>query len=79
MDETMVRDTLTGAVSDVIRRMWSGQYLMLQPKNFKNTLATYHPQFQDFRQVSQGLCTPQNNVYIIYRLLCPRLLLGYIA
>ena len=59
-----IEDTLAGKFAALLERVWSGKYLVLHPKDFKNLLSIYHPQFNDFRQVdmneqyaTQLLCT----------------------
>ncbi|XP_064615104.1 uncharacterized protein LOC135479234 [Liolophura sinensis] len=43
-------DTLTGTFTKLLYKVWSSQYAVIHPLEFKQTLGMYHPQFQDYRQ-----------------------------
>ncbi|XP_076454065.1 uncharacterized protein LOC143289100 [Babylonia areolata] len=45
-----LKGTLTGAFYQLLVKMWSGRYSLVQPRHFKDLLGLYHPQFQDYRQ-----------------------------
>ncbi|KAK7486496.1 hypothetical protein BaRGS_00022297 [Batillaria attramentaria] len=45
-----LQGTLTGAFFVLLCKMWSGQYSVIHPRQFKELLGLYHPQFQDYRQ-----------------------------
>ncbi|XP_045201160.2 uncharacterized protein LOC123554858 [Mercenaria mercenaria] len=43
-------DTLFGQFQKLFAKIWSGQFSIVHPKDFKQTLGIYHTQFQDYRQ-----------------------------
>jgi len=45
----------TGRFAHLLHKFWSGQVSLLHPADFKKTIGKYHPQFRDYRQVSQWL------------------------
>ena len=47
-----VTDTLMGRFYILLCKIWCGQYSVIYPKRFKDTLGLYHSQFQDYRQVN---------------------------
>lgn len=49
------KDTLTGKFCQLVRKVWSGNFSLIHPLDFKGTLGMYYPQFHDFRQVSSKL------------------------
>ncbi len=50
--ESQVSDvSLTWQFANLLSKVWSGAYSVIHPKEFKNILGAYHPQFQDYRQV----------------------------
>lgn len=44
------KDTLTGKFCQLVRKVWSGNFSLIHPLDFKGTLGMYYPQFHDFRQ-----------------------------
>ncbi|XP_052272033.1 uncharacterized protein LOC127872721 isoform X1 [Dreissena polymorpha] len=42
--------TLLGEFRRLFGKIWSGQFSVVYPKEFKQILGIYHPQFQDYRQ-----------------------------
>lgn len=46
-----VDETLLGQFQRLFAKIWSGQFSVVHPKDFKQTLGIYHSQFQDYRQV----------------------------
>ena len=47
-----VKSTLLGQFHELFEKVWSGRYSIIFPRDFKQTLGLYHPQFQDYRQVN---------------------------
>ena len=43
--------TLLGQFHELFWKVWCGKYSVIYPRDFKQTLGLYHPQFQDYRQV----------------------------
>ncbi|XP_052783368.1 uncharacterized protein LOC128219583 [Mya arenaria] len=43
-------NTLLGEFRRLLAKVWSGQFSVVYPREFKQILGLYHPQFQDFRQ-----------------------------
>ncbi|XP_041350619.1 uncharacterized protein LOC121369633 isoform X2 [Gigantopelta aegis] len=48
--DTSVKDTLMGRFYMLLCKVWCGQYTVIYPNRFKDTLGLYHSQFQDYRQ-----------------------------
>ncbi|XP_071085710.1 uncharacterized protein [Haliotis cracherodii] len=44
------KNTLLGQFYKLLCKMWCGQFSVVHPKEFKDTLGLYHSQFQDYRQ-----------------------------
>ncbi|XP_067669048.1 uncharacterized protein [Haliotis asinina] len=44
------KNTLLGQFYKLVCKMWCGQFSVIHPKEFKDTLGLYHSQFQDYRQ-----------------------------
>ena len=44
--------SLTDQFASLLQKMWSGNYSVLRPVEFKQALGSYYPQFKDFRQVN---------------------------
>ncbi|XP_046608674.1 uncharacterized protein LOC124299491 isoform X2 [Neodiprion virginianus] len=50
-DKPMVHPrSLMAHFGALLGKMWSGRYSVIRPAEFKQALATYHPQFKDYRQ-----------------------------
>ncbi|ESP05048.1 hypothetical protein LOTGIDRAFT_109772, partial [Lottia gigantea] len=45
-----LQDTLLGRFKTLVMKIWSGEYSVIYPRDFKDTLSLYHNQFQDYRQ-----------------------------
>ncbi|KAL4220399.1 hypothetical protein ACF0H5_020802 [Mactra antiquata] len=45
-----IDETLLGQFQRLFVKIWSGQFSIVHPKDFKQTLGIYHSQFQDYRQ-----------------------------
>jgi len=43
--------SLTDQFASLLQKMWSGNYRVLRPVEFKQALGFNYPQFKDFRQV----------------------------
>lgn len=43
--------SLTDQFASLLQKMWSGNYCVLRPIEFKQALGFNYPQFKDFRQV----------------------------
>ena len=46
-----VYSTLLGQFHELFGKVWGGKFSMVCPREFKQTLGLFHPQFQDYRQV----------------------------
>lgn len=44
-------NSLTTQFTELLQRMWDGQYSVVNPAKFKQVLGAYHPQFKDCSQV----------------------------
>jgi len=44
-------DSLTMQFTELLQRMWNGQYSIVNPVKFKQALGAYHLQFKDCSQV----------------------------
>lgn len=49
--EDCTKDSLTTYFYQLVRKIWSGQFSIVYPRDFKNALGLFHVQFQDYRQV----------------------------
>lgn len=49
--EDCTKDSLTTYFYHLVRKIWSGQFSIVYPRDFKNALGLFHVQFQDYRQV----------------------------
>ena len=45
-------DSLSAKFQELLHKVWSGEFSVLHPSQFKDTLGFMHGQFKDFRQVS---------------------------
>nr|XP_018899838.1 PREDICTED: ubiquitin carboxyl-terminal hydrolase 15-like [Bemisia tabaci] len=45
-----MKDTLAVQFSVLVEKVWSGQYSVIHPIEFKQTLGAHYPQFKDYRQ-----------------------------
>ncbi|XP_062584733.1 uncharacterized protein LOC134246383 [Saccostrea cucullata] len=48
--EDCSQDTLITNFHQLVCKIWSGRYTIVYPRDFKNALALFHVQFQDYRQ-----------------------------
>jgi ubiquitin carboxyl-terminal hydrolase 4/11/15 len=48
--------SLTDQFASLLQKMWSGNYCVLRPIEFKQALGFNYPQFKDFRQVITVCC-----------------------
>lgn len=53
-----MKDTLAVQFSVLVEKVWSGQYSVIHPIEFKQTLGAHYPQFKDYRQVSVKITIP---------------------
>lgn len=49
--QTMDESSLTVQFSELLQKMWCGQFSVVHPTKFKQALGTYYPQFKDCSQV----------------------------
>lgn len=49
--EDFPKDSLTTYFYQLVRKIWSGQFSIVYPRDFKSALGLFHVQFQDYRQV----------------------------
>ena len=49
----------------LVRKVWSGNYTILHPLEFKQVLGARHTQFRDFRQVCSSFLPPHSNSSIL--------------
>lgn len=50
LKDQSITSTLLGQFHELFEKVWSGKYSIIHPRDFKQTLGLYHPQFQDYRQ-----------------------------
>lgn len=48
--EDFPKDSLTTYFYQLVRKIWSGQFSIVYPRDFKSALGLFHVQFQDYRQ-----------------------------
>lgn len=63
--EDFPKDSLTTYFYQLVRKIWSGQFSIVYPRDFKNALGLFHVQFQDYRQVCFFLLRFLNGIAFI--------------
>ena len=58
-------NSLMAHFSTLVGKMWSGEYNVLRPFEFKETLGVYHSQFKDYRQVQIKSLKIKKSIYNI--------------
>lgn len=51
-DNDLDENSLTMQFTELLQKMWAGQYSIVHPMKFKQALGSYYPQFKDCSQVT---------------------------